>query len=240
MARLLVGPCGGSRRRTDHLGLVIEKSALQHFGDRDGGGSVPRRQYSDVGGPCTRRRQDRPRRCRWMVFIAGFPPAKFPMDRLKPGRLGPDRKVSEAASGRGGKGGGGGRKRFGAPRRTPSRRLAASPIEGLPIRLAATVGRFQGFARSGRDADSPRGAANDDDLHYTGGVGDFFPPPGVAAELRRSAPIERPRSTPCRSCQAIWAPRQACARPPAPGLTTTGRTGAACLPVRGGKKVTAE
>ena len=86
----------------------------------------------------------------------------------------------------------------------------AGVLEMDPARLRATVERFNGFARTGVDADFGRGRTAYD--NYYGDPGSSRTP--TWARWRRV------RSPPSSLCRAIWAPRAVCSPTPMPACWT--------------------
>jgi 3-oxosteroid 1-dehydrogenase len=137
--------------------LVIEKSLpYGFFVDRDGRRFVNEASnYNNIGKAMYAAEAETGKAIpAWMIFDAKYR-KKFPMGPVKPGMLQPDRKVPEIL-----------RPGNGWLHKADTLAALAAEIEVPAANLAATVDRFNGFARLGEDPDFKRGSTLND-LHYT-------------------------------------------------------------------------
>ena len=136
--------------------LVIEKS-LPHgiFVDRSGRRFLNEAaNYTDVGAAFYEADAKTGKAVpAWLVFDARFR-KKFPIGPVKPGMMQPDRKLPDLL-----------RPDRGWLHKADSIEALAASIDVPPDALAATIRRFNEFARRGEDADFGRGRTLND-LHY--------------------------------------------------------------------------
>ncbi|MDT5175662.1 MAG: 3-oxosteroid 1-dehydrogenase [Mycobacterium sp.] len=137
--------------------LVIEKSLpWSFFVDRDGRRFVNEASnYNNIGKAMYRAHAETGKAIpAWMIFDAKYR-KKFPIGPVKPGMLQPDGRVPERL-----------RPGHGWLHKADTLAALAAEIDVPAANLAATVQRFNEFARRGEDLDFHRGATLND-VHYT-------------------------------------------------------------------------
>jgi 3-oxosteroid 1-dehydrogenase len=137
--------------------LVIEKSLpYGFFVDRDGRRFVNEASnYNNIGKAMYKAQAETGKAVpAWMIFDAKYR-KKFPIGPVKPGMLQPDRRVPECL-----------RPGNGWLHKADTLAALAAAIDVPDANLAASIERFNGFARQGQDLDFGRGSTLND-VHYT-------------------------------------------------------------------------